>query len=313
MVVGIHVYPAGLSDNVVYLTIRQLLNCAVPIFFAVSGYFIAKKELTSFASAKSFWRRQIPTVYLPCLIFSILWFALTRGFSRLEELPYNLFKLLFCGYSVYYFIAVIIQLYLLTPLLMYCHRRRPKLTLGVSAVISFLYVTLLSQALYVHGLKIDLILYAGPCFLWIFFYMLGIYLSDRSDKMPLSYSLIIAVAGLILSVYESKFYLTHYTGGAGIKLSSFVFSTGVVLSLFNPKVISAYKRNFITRIFLWLGEISLGIYFVHMLVHFGLGMMSYKHNWFLDWALLILISTIVIVLSKLILPKDVNRKYFGFR
>lgn len=50
MVVGIHTLPAAdytvcSASNVMTIVLRQLLNCAVPIFLAVSGFFIVGKEL----------------------------------------------------------------------------------------------------------------------------------------------------------------------------------------------------------------------------------------------------------------------------
>ena len=48
MVVGIHTFPSTSWDNpndVLLIAIRQILNCAVPIFLALSAYFIANKKL----------------------------------------------------------------------------------------------------------------------------------------------------------------------------------------------------------------------------------------------------------------------------
>lgn len=81
MVVGIHTYPSemtmsdGLSEFI-QIVIRNALNCAVPLFLAISGYFIARKKLDTFAGCRAFWQKQIPTVYIPCLVFSIPWLVL---------------------------------------------------------------------------------------------------------------------------------------------------------------------------------------------------------------------------------------------
>lgn len=82
MVVGIHSYPGHLkveSFNLQALTviIRNFFNCAVPLFLAISGYFIAKRDLNTLAKCNLFWRKQIPTVYIPCLVFSLPWFLLS--------------------------------------------------------------------------------------------------------------------------------------------------------------------------------------------------------------------------------------------
>lgn len=80
MVVGIHTYTGrysldGSFMDVVRLVLINFFNCAVPLFLAVSGYFIARKKLDTFSSCRAFWRKQIPTVYIPCLVFSLPWFV----------------------------------------------------------------------------------------------------------------------------------------------------------------------------------------------------------------------------------------------
>lgn len=82
MVVGIHTYPGNLSLHGEWYEFTEVLainffNCAVPLFLAISGFFIAKKNLSSLDKCRSFWKKQIPTVYMPCLIFSLPWFILS--------------------------------------------------------------------------------------------------------------------------------------------------------------------------------------------------------------------------------------------
>ena len=81
MVVGIHTYSIrhslhGNISDVIQVIIRNLLNCAVPLFLAISGYFMGKKDLTTLNKCRKFWSKQIPTVYIPCLIASLPWLAL---------------------------------------------------------------------------------------------------------------------------------------------------------------------------------------------------------------------------------------------
>ena len=71
MVVAIHTFPMALppqgmaGDGLIVL--RQLLNCAVPLFLAISGYFLIQKSRQR--SYAQFWRRQIPKVYVPALLW----------------------------------------------------------------------------------------------------------------------------------------------------------------------------------------------------------------------------------------------------
>ena len=117
MVVSIHTFAAtvqnGSQANDLTILLRQVLNCAVPLFLAISGYFLARKK--SERSYLQFWKRQIPKVYIPTLIWSLPYLALYiwQGNDWLKGI------LIFAvfGFSIYYFIALIVQYYLLFPVL----------------------------------------------------------------------------------------------------------------------------------------------------------------------------------------------------
>ena len=78
MVVGIHTYK---MDNDSIITLKNLLinisNCAVPLFLALSGYFIGKRNFSNFSQISNFWKKQIKTVYVPCLVFSLPWLIIS--------------------------------------------------------------------------------------------------------------------------------------------------------------------------------------------------------------------------------------------
>lgn len=78
MVVGIHTFTAYPIDTPMGLAvtfIRQTLNCAVPIFLALSGLFCGKKILETRDANISFWKKQINKVYIPTLIWSFPYFV----------------------------------------------------------------------------------------------------------------------------------------------------------------------------------------------------------------------------------------------
>lgn len=79
MVVGIHTFVSYPIDTTIGYTsaiVRQLLNCAVPIFLALSGLFCGKKLLDKKDNRIHFWKKQIPKVYIPALIWSLPYFIL---------------------------------------------------------------------------------------------------------------------------------------------------------------------------------------------------------------------------------------------
>ena len=75
MVVGIHTFSSTANFETFQggfqIVFRQILNCAVPIFLALSGFFLGRKKFTTKTDVLNFWKKQIPKVYLPCLIWSL--------------------------------------------------------------------------------------------------------------------------------------------------------------------------------------------------------------------------------------------------
>lgn len=90
MVVAIHTpYVLGdftTIDGIARILFRQTLNCAVPIFLALSGFFLGRKTFDSRNSVLSFWKKQIPKVYIPCIVWSLplLVFSILGGGKCLE-------------------------------------------------------------------------------------------------------------------------------------------------------------------------------------------------------------------------------------
>ena len=74
MVVGIHTFQLG-SESDLGFEFKQLLfdftMCAVPLFIALSGYFIGKKYLSTRHKVNAFWKKQLKAMYTPCLIYRI--------------------------------------------------------------------------------------------------------------------------------------------------------------------------------------------------------------------------------------------------
>lgn len=110
MVIGIHTYTDGFMHFNLFL--RQFLNCAVSIFLAISGYFIGRKNFED-GSYGIFLQKQIPRVYIPMLIWSIPWLMLSL--HQGELLSKSLVRVFVGDMSIFYFIILIMQYYILTP------------------------------------------------------------------------------------------------------------------------------------------------------------------------------------------------------
>lgn len=117
MVVGIHTFRGGNFESIqgwLSVSIREILNCAVPLFLAISGFF-SRKDVRERIQRHAFWSHQIPKVYIPVLVWGIPWLILK--FIGHSSIIVSIISWAFCGLSIFYFVALIIKYYLLLPVI----------------------------------------------------------------------------------------------------------------------------------------------------------------------------------------------------
>ena len=155
--------------NLFGVEFRNLLNAAVPLFLAISGYFMANKKTDTPTAYKEFLKRQAVKVYIPMLVWSVPYLILAYLHRENSVTSWLLF--FFGGFSIYYFIILIVQYYALLPLMQKMGR---SLRGGVLAAvaISIACISCLEILLYVYRMEIPLIVYAGPFPLWIMFFVI---------------------------------------------------------------------------------------------------------------------------------------------
>ena len=119
------------------LLVQQLIMFAVPAFLFVSGYFMAfaTKRQASTVSWKIV-RSRIWLLLIPYLLWSLLFFAGDIAQGTAYTLPVYL-ELLITGRTspAYYFVPLLIQLYLLSPLIVPLAKRVPVPTLLVATAV----------------------------------------------------------------------------------------------------------------------------------------------------------------------------------
>lgn len=242
MVVGIHTFSMASFESVegnLAVIVRQILNCAVPIFLAISGFFLVKKNLQCSETRMAFWRKQIPSVYVPCVLWSLPLFILALWKGE-YSLWLNIARLLFCGFSIYYFVILIVQCYVLLP---YIQKLRGGVTLCISAVLALVYVALCIYILNIKGYTLPMTLYGGPFPLLIVYFVLGMCLGQRSRDYGLMWPVLGICSGLVLEYFESRFLFGfHGLGLGGIKLSAYLYSSAVIMLLFSERIEKVYEK-----------------------------------------------------------------------
>ena len=306
MVVGIHTYTLGKDSTVV----RQLLNTAVPLFIAISGYCLSQKRMENKDDYLFFLKKKFSKVYLPVLVWSLPLYAIAlySGSSIIKQT----ILLLSCGLSIYYFVAFIMQCYVVLPVINNYISGNKRRVVIVSCLISFAWIAGVMYMNTIQGKGIPLILYAGPLPCWLMFFVLGVMIGHKPER---NYSIIlpmvIAILGFILSVIETDYLLDHYGKGVGIKPSSFIYSAGMMFLMFSNKVENLIRRTgAIYRFIIWIGSLSFGIYLVHCyFISFFVKRLPID-SWLLQWSLALFLTVVFILILRKLLPTKYH-KYLG--
>ena len=306
MVVGIHTYTLGKDSTVV----RQLLNTAVPLFIAISGYCLSQKRMENKDDYLFFLKKQFPKVYLPVLVWSLPLYAIAlySGSSIIKQT----ILLLSCGLSIYYFVAFIMQCYVVLPVINNYISGNKRRVVIVSCLISFAWIAGVMYMNTIQGKGIPLILYAGPLPCWLMFFVLGVMIGHKPER---NYSIIlpmvITILGFILSVIESDYLLNHFGKGVGIKPSSFIYSAGMIFLMFSNKVENLIRQTgAIYRFIIWIGSISFGIYLIHCyFISFFVKRLPID-SWLLHWSLTLSLTVVLILILRKLLPTK-YQKYLG--
>lgn len=264
MVVAIHTFGSVYAYETLTLAgvfVRQLLNCAVPLFCVSSAFFLINKDTENY---RTYLFPHVLRVWLPLLVYSLPWFAYDvwkNGGSITSALK------LMGGHSVYYFAGVVVQFYVLLPLFQkYCVLRN----VGVMWLITLLWVAgYIYIALPLYS-ALPLVAYGGVILCWIVYFALGSAYVKDGMKSRVSVRLCAAgcIAAAVLCCAESVFLTTanESLSGVGIKPSAVLFSVCACALLYADRCAQAYRSGAVTRRIARLGRFSYGMYLGHLYV-----------------------------------------------
>ena len=299
MVVAIHTFIACEFDNfqsICAISMREIFNLAVPLFLAISGFFIGRKKFESNYQIITFWKKQIPKVYIPTLFWSIPY--LTLALYHQQSLLKNILVFLLCGYSIYYFISLIIQCYLLLPFI-----QKKMLNYAMGGVILCLSLICVAVISYTSITRFPLIVFAGPVIVWVIFFWIGVFLSRRERDYKIGKIFIGVLLSFVLMLIETKYRHEATGGGYGIKPSSFIFSFLMILLLFSKRIEHKYvKDKVINKALIVVGDYSFSIYLIHCFVITIVFHFVTISNWIVRWTIVVAITMLFICLVRKVLP-----------
>lgn len=308
MVVAIHTFIACEFDHfqsICAISMREIFNVAVPLFLAISGFFIGRKKFESNYQIITFWKKQIPKVYIPTLFWSVPY--LTLALYHQQSLLKNILVFLLCGYSIYYFIALIIQCYLLLPFI-----QKKMLNYAMGGVILSLSLICVAVISYTSITRFPLIVFAGPVIVWLIFFWIGVFLSRSERNYNIGWIFVGVLISFALMLIETKFRHEATGGGYGIKPSSFIFSFLMILLLLSKRMEQKYvKDNIINKVLTVIGDYSFPIYLIHCFVITIVFHFVTISNWIVRWTIVVAITMLFICLVRKVLPNKCL-KIIGF-
>lgn len=237
---------------------RQMLNFSVPLFIFISGYFLYGKNLGTKDLYFSFVRKQCSKVLIPLTVWSLFYLLLqaVEGIAPKTLLAKFIF---FQAQVPFYFIALIVQYYLLLPFL---KKLATKSGLIIAGIISSASCIIIYYVRFMTEIQLHTLLSTGVFPIWMVFFVLGLYIRKNGVRAKVESLILVSLIGIILSIVET-IYVLKMTGDfsaaiSQVKLSSFMFSLAFIQLL---TLLVSSKRS---KVFEYIGTISFGIFFSHM-------------------------------------------------
>lgn len=230
------------NEQLIFIT-NNLLRFAVPVFLICTGVLLNPKSVANRNGIVTFYLKKIVSIFLPYLfatsVVALYFHADVKSF----------FYLLFTGkaQAPYYYIVVLMQLYLIYPILV--RVRKQQLLIG-SLVIS----------LVSYFIKSSWNLYDMPLFFpYLYFFSYGIvkreyYLTNNKEHTFDWNFLIVILAYIICLIIKPEYYF------------NMVYLYGIAVWGIFSAVQNKLKKSWITRFIAEIGKVSLLIFLVHFII-----------------------------------------------
>jgi len=291
-VIGMHV--ADHYTNNYINTLKLITSFAVPLFIICSGYLLSLRYRIKI-DLKKYYSRFFFRIVLIYLLFTLFQYFLTYIRSGAFNVI-GFFLDLILGYGNYYFIPLIIQFYILFPILSKFQKFFKNFYL-ISAIFAFslffLYLDLKLRALAWNSNRVSLCFFGG----YLLYFIIGMYLpkldlSELSSSKTTKFFVWFISSSIILSLLYSKLILTYF-------YPIFIF---LFFRIFYNYFSTSLMASKIFNLFGEFGKNSLVIYLIHTnilvyFINFKYSKMTFFNaelNWIIRY---ILFVTVVLLLS----------------
>lgn len=157
---------------------------------------------------------------------------------------------------------------------------------------------------YVFGImNLPATISVGPFVYWVIFYFMGVFLSDNNRDYSLFLPVILIVVGFISQIFETKYIMSLGNQGVGLKISSWIYSAGVILLLFSSKVEHTLtKSNKCYSLLDKLGSMSFGIYLTHVYSLMFEPRIVHYDNWIVSFIIVFILTIGIVLFLRAVIP-----------
>ena len=306
-----------------WLIFRQFINFPVAIFVFLTAYFTDIKKVEE--KPWGYLGKRGKRLLIPFLVWSLFYTAISvvkQGF-HIDIIKLGTNIIVGQASTPLYYIVVLIQLVLITPLLIRCLKNK---YLNLMAfLITPVYLILIYSFSYLAKHQIPHYEAVFPA--WFIFYYTGLYIKIkapviRKKQRSIAKAITIVVGALIFSIAEC--YLMLFLGfpvgfaTSQIKVSSFVYSISIVNLIFVLKDNIKTKESLITK----LGNYSYGIFYIHcfylMIISVVMSYIPLVYNILPLYQVIEVVAALtlstftIIIITNKIMGKKLSSKLFGF-
>jgi membrane-bound acyltransferase YfiQ involved in biofilm formation len=256
------------------IILRQLAVFCVPAFLFSTGFFVAYAARGN--QSQLTWKitlRRIVFILIPYILWSLVWFVFDYSQGSVYTIS-EYVRRLFLGAAnnTYFYVIVICQLYLLSPIIVPLIKKYWKLSLGAAAFILFFSLALRYGDTFGNKITSPLRYLFSLWFIsnWLFYFVLGIIVSFHQGEFNRFITkhkwalLILTMALGVISIVEGDigFRMTKVDWLGPHNFSSSIYVTSFVLCFLAFQDSKVPFHNFFTM----LGHNIYGIYLTHWIV-----------------------------------------------
>ena len=276
-VIAIHC-PQGTGDNLyTWLWIRQVIDFPVALFIFMAGYFVITDKVDI-----TWLKNRGGRLLIPFLIWSCVYSVKNAIFGDMSARVLMLTFITGKSAAPLYYILVLIQLTLLTPIL---KKRKKWLYLITPVYLVFLYIFNITTG--------NMPRFYGTVFpAWFLFYILGMDARvGMFKKMRVKgWMIFLSLAACFIECYAlMNIGCSSSFACSQIRFTPFIYTT--LIALWLSQNVKDVKENILSKI----GDCSFGIYFSHILflwvVSKGLSVLG-ANVWIVKWMLCFVLTVI---------------------